>query len=116
MKKLIFRNIFKDISTLFIIISLALTLIVWVIQAVNFLDFVTEDGHSFTVYFKYSLLTLPKIFTRLFPFAFLISMFFTIRNCSLSTVLFRNPVVIWVTVEFANSAPTFVNYQYILIF
>ena len=57
MKKLIFRNIFKDISYLFIIISLALTLIVWVIQAVNYLDIVSEDGHNFSVYFKFSLLS-----------------------------------------------------------
>ena len=70
MKKLIFRNIFKDISTLFIIISLALTLIVWVIQAVNYLDIVSEDGHNFAVYFKFSLLSLPKIFNKLMLFVF----------------------------------------------
>ena len=29
-------------------------------QAVNFLDFVTEDGHGLSVYFKYTLLNLPK--------------------------------------------------------
>ena len=49
MKKLIFRNIFKDITYFFLITSVSLTLIVWVIQAVNYLDFVSEDGHSFTV-------------------------------------------------------------------
>ena len=51
MKKLIFRNIFKDITAFFIITSLSLTLIVWVIQAVNYLDFVSEDGHSFNSLF-----------------------------------------------------------------
>ena len=70
MKKLIFRNIFKDITTLFVIISLALTLIVWVIQAVNYLDIVSEDGHNFSVYFKFSLLSLPKIFNKLMLFVF----------------------------------------------
>ena len=80
MKKLIFRNIFKDITTFFIITSLSLTLIVWVIQAVNYLDFVSEDGHSFKVYFMYSLLNLPKIFSKLFLFVFFISVFFTISK------------------------------------
>ena len=80
MKKLIFRNIFKDITAFFIITSLSLTLIVWVIQAVNYLDFVSEDGHSFKVYFMYSLLSLPKIFNRLILFVFFISVFFTISK------------------------------------
>ena len=80
MKKLIFRNIFKDITTFFIITSLSLTLIVWVIQAVNYLDFVSEDGHSFRVYFMYSLLSLPKIFSKLIVFVFFISVFFTISK------------------------------------
>ena len=80
MKKLIFRNIFKDITTFFIITSLSLTLIVWVIQAVNYLDIVSEDGHSFRVYFMYSLLSLPKIFSKLILFVFFISVFFTISK------------------------------------
>tara|TARA_B100001175_G_scaffold112996_1_gene95871 strand:- start:127 stop:1251 length:1125 start_codon:yes stop_codon:yes gene_type:complete len=80
MKKLIFRNIFKDITVFFIVTSLSLTLIVWVIQAVNYLDFVSEDGHSFKVYFMYSLLSLPKIFSKLMLFVFFISVFFTISK------------------------------------
>lgn len=80
MKKLIFRNIFKDITYFFIITSLSLTLIVWVIQAVNYLDFVSEDGHSFKVYFMYSLLSLPKIFNKLILFVFFISVFFTLSK------------------------------------
>ena len=78
MKKLIFRNFFKDITYFFIITSLSLTLIVWVIQAVNYLDFVSEDGHSFSVYFMYSLLSLPKIFSKLILFVFFISVFFSV--------------------------------------
>jgi len=80
MKKLIFRNIFKDITYFFIIASVSLTLIVWVIQSVNYLDFVSEDGHSMKVYFMYSLLSLPKIFNRLILFVFFISVFFTISK------------------------------------
>ena len=76
MKKLIFRNIFKDITYFFLLSSLSLTLIVWVIQSVNFLDFVTEDGHGVGVYATYSLLNLPKIFSRLTIFLFFISTFY----------------------------------------
>ena len=65
MKKLIFQKLFKDILMLFIVLSLSLTVIVWVMQAVNFLDFVSEDGHGFKVYFSYTLLNFPKIFSRL---------------------------------------------------
>jgi len=76
MKKLIFRNIYGDIASFFLITVLSITLVVWVIQAVNFLDFVSEDGHSFKVYFMYSLLNLPKIFSRLIIFVFFISLFY----------------------------------------
>ena len=58
MKKLIFRNFISDIASFFLIGAITLTLIVWVIQAVNYLDFVTEDGHGFKVYFLYTLLHL----------------------------------------------------------
>ena len=61
MEKLIFRKFFIDILNFFLIGTVSLSLIVWVIQAVNYLDFVSEDGHSFKVYFIYTLLSLPKI-------------------------------------------------------
>ena len=38
-------------------------------QAVNYLDFVIEDGHGFLVYFKYTLFSFPKIISRILPFA-----------------------------------------------
>ena len=50
MEKLIFKKFFIDTTIFLIIGTLSLTLIVWVIQAVNYLDFVSEDGHSFKVY------------------------------------------------------------------
>ena len=78
MKKLIFKKLFKDILMLFIVLSLSLTVIVWVMQAVNFLDFVSEDGHGFNVYFSYTLLNFPKIFSRLLIITFFISIIYTI--------------------------------------
>ena len=69
MKKIIFRKLSKDCSKFFLLTILTISLIIWVLQAVNYLDFVIEDGHGFFVYFKYTLLNLPKIIGKLFPFA-----------------------------------------------
>ena len=80
MKKLIFKKLFKDILMLFIVLSLSLTVIVWVMQAVNFLDFVSEDGHGFKVYFSYTLLNFPKIFSRLLIITFFISIIYTLTR------------------------------------
>jgi len=79
MKKIIFKKLSNEILIFFLIFSLALTLIVWVIQAVNYLDIVTEDGHSFGVYFNYTALSLPKIFSQLLPFAFFLSVFYIVN-------------------------------------
>ena len=78
MKKLIFQKVLKDIFYFFLLVALSVTLIVWVIQAVNFLDIVSEDGHSLAIYFKYTLLNLPKIFSRILIFMFFVSIFYTL--------------------------------------
>jgi lipopolysaccharide export system permease protein len=78
MKKLIFKKFYLDHALFFLYVAFSITLIVWVIQAVNFLDIVSEDGHSFRVYFFYSLLNLPKILSRILPFIFFISLFYII--------------------------------------
>tara|TARA_B100000767_G_scaffold34636_1_gene29439 strand:- start:6966 stop:8105 length:1140 start_codon:yes stop_codon:yes gene_type:complete len=80
MKKLLFQKFLKDTTKFFIIIAFSIGLIVWVIQAVGFLDFVTEDGHGFYVYFKYTTLNFPKIIHRILPFVFFISIFYQITQ------------------------------------
>ena len=79
MKKLLFIHFFKDTLKFFIIINLSIALIVWVIQAVNYLDFVSEDGHGLQVYFSYTLLNFPKIFQRILPFIFFISLIYQLK-------------------------------------
>ena len=76
MKKLIFRSFLKDILTFFVLSTLSLSLVVWVIQSVNYLDLVSEDGHSLKVYFLYTLFTLPKIISKILMFSFFISIFY----------------------------------------
>ncbi len=80
MNKLIYRKLASDVLSFFIVASLSITLIVWVIQAVNFLDIVSEDGHSLRVYFSYTILNLPRIFSKILIFIFFISAFYIINK------------------------------------
>ena len=66
MKKTIFKNFLRETTIFFLLSCSSVALIVWVIQAVNYLGFVTEDGHGFKIYFLYTLLSLPKIFNEIF--------------------------------------------------
>ena len=78
MRNTIYRYFFKEFISIFFLILISIGTIVWVVQAVNYLDFVTEDGHSFGVYFTFSILNIPKVLNRLIPFVFLISLLVTI--------------------------------------
>ena len=73
MKKIIFRKIAEDCFKFFFLVIFTISTIIWILQAVNYLDFVVEDGHGLLVYFKYTLLNFPKIISRIFPFALFIS-------------------------------------------
>ena len=102
MKKLLFRNFLKDTLKFFIVICLAISLIVWVIQAVGFLDYVIDDGHGLYVYFTYSLLNFPKMVHRIIPFIFFISLFYQITQYE-----YKNELLIFWTngirkIEFIN--------------
>ena len=80
MNKLIFRKLYFDVLNFFILSSLAITSIVWVIQGVNLLDIVTEQGHSFKIYFIYSVLSIPKIFSKLIIFTYFLSLIVVINR------------------------------------
>ena len=71
MNKLIFRKFSLDIINFFLIASFSITFIIWIIQAVNFLDLVSDDGHSLKVYFYYVGLNL-KIFSKTVIFVYFI--------------------------------------------
>ena len=80
MKNKIYSYFLSEFLSIFIVILLTLAFIAWVVQAVNYLEFVTEDGHSFGVYFLYSLLSLPKITAKLLPFVYFVSLFTILLN------------------------------------
>ena len=87
MNKLIFRKFSSDILNFFLIASFSITFIVWIIQAVNLLDLVSDDGHSLNVYFYYVSLNLPKIFSKIIIFVFFISIFYVINKYNNSNEL-----------------------------
>ena len=78
MKKLIFRKFAVDTLSFFLIMCLTIGLIVWTLQAVNYFDYVTQDGHGLKTYFSYTFLNFPKIIHRIIPFIFFISLFYII--------------------------------------
>ena len=49
-------------------------------QAVNYFDFVTQDGHGLKTYFSFILFNFPKIIHRIIPFIFFISLFYILIN------------------------------------
>ena len=92
MKKLIFRKFAKDTSLFFIMMCLVVGLIVWTLQAINYFDFVVQDGHGLKTYFSYIVLNFPKIIHRIIPFIFFISLFYIITDYEI-----RNELLIFWT-------------------
>ncbi len=91
MKNRIYKYFFHEFMRYFLVVLFAFVAIIWTIQSVNFLDLVTEDGHAFKIYFYYSLLTVPKVLTKLIPFSFLIASILTILKLEKDNEL----IILW---------------------
>ena len=87
MKKILFRKILLDCLTFFSITLFSASIIIWVFQAVNFLDIMIEDGRDYLVYINYSLLNFPKIITKVLPFVFFFSFFYVITRYEVNNEL-----------------------------
>ena len=87
MKKLIFRNFALDTLNFFLIMCLTVGLIVWILQAVNYFDFVSQDGHGLKTYFSYIILNFPKIIHRIIPFIFFITLFYVLNEYEIKNEL-----------------------------
>ena len=103
MKKLIYRKLLKDYMSFFFIALISSSLIIWVFQAVNFLDIMIEDGREYTVYINYSLLNFPKIISRLFPFVLFFSIFYILSKYELNNEL----IIFW---NFGENKVKFINF------
>ena len=91
MEKILFKKILYDCLSFFIISLISASIVVWVFQAVNFLDIMLEDGRSYLVYANYSLLNLPKIISKILPFALFFGLFFVLTKYELNNEL----IIFW---------------------
>ncbi len=103
MKKIIFRKFLADCSIFFLISLLAASVIIWVFQAVNYLDIIIEDGRDYIVYLNYTLLNFPKIISKILPFAFFFSFSYVIAKYEINNEL----IIFW---NFGVNKISFVNF------
>ena len=103
MKKLLYRKLFLDYMRFFFIALISSSLIIWIFQAVNFLDIMIEDGREYKVYLSYSLLNFPKIISRLLPFILFFSIYYILTKYEADNEL----IIFW---NFGEDKIKFVNF------
>ena len=91
MKKILFRKLLFDCLVFFIITLFSTGIIIWVFQAVNFLDIIVEDGRNYLVYLNFSLLNFPKVISKLVPFVLFFSFLYVIGKYELKNEL----IIFW---------------------
>ena len=91
MKKILFRKLLFDCLVFFTITLFSSSLIIWVFQAVNFLDIIVEDGRNYLVYLNFSLLNFPKVISKLVPFVLFLSFLYVIGKYELKNEL----IIFW---------------------
>ena len=91
MKKILFRKLLFDCLIFFTITLFSSGLIIWVFQAVNFLDIIVEDGRNYLVYLNFSLLNFPKVISKLVPFVLFLSFLYVIGKYELKNEL----IIFW---------------------
>ena len=91
MKKILFRKLLSDCLVFFAITLFSTGIIIWVFQAVNFLDIIVEDGRNYLVYLNFSLLNFPKVLSKLLPFVLFISFLYVIGKYELNNEL----IIFW---------------------
>ena len=90
MKKILFRKLLFDCLVFFLITLFSTSIIIWIFQAVNFLDIIVEDGRNYLVYLNFSLLNFPKVISKLVPFVLFFSFLYVIGKYEL-----RNELIIF---------------------
>jgi len=103
MKKLLYRKLFKDYMSFFFIALFSSSLIIWIFQAVNFLDIMVEDGREYKVYIQYAVLNFPKIASKLLPFVLFFSIYFVLSKYETNNEL----IIFW---NFGENKIKFVNF------
>ena len=91
MKKILFRKLLEDYLKFFILALISTGLVIWVFQAVNYLDIMIEDGRDYLVYINFSLLNFPKIISKIYPFVLFFSLFYITTKYELKNEL----IIFW---------------------
>tara|TARA_B100001057_G_scaffold76415_1_gene71165 strand:- start:7260 stop:8390 length:1131 start_codon:yes stop_codon:yes gene_type:complete len=91
MKKILFRKLLSDYLTFFFLALISASIVIWVFQAVNYLDIMIEDGRDYLVYINFALLNFPKILSKIFPFALFFSLFYVTIKSELNNEL----IILW---------------------
>ena len=107
MKKIFFRKILSDSAFFFFLSLFATSLIIWIFQAVNFLDIILEDGRSYITYIQYSLLNFPKIVSKILPFVLFFTFMFILTKYEVNNEL----VILW---NFGIHKISFIKYFFII--
>ena len=89
----IYSYFFRELIKYFFIVLFTFSIIVWTVQAVNYLDLIVDDGHAVSVYLNYSILNIPKILTKFIPLSFLLALFLTILKFDDESEL----MILWTT-------------------
>ena len=112
MKKILYRNILIDCLIFFFIALISSSIIIWVFQAVNYLDLIVDEGRDYQIYFKYILLSFPKIISKLIPFVIFFSIFYVISKYEINNEL----MILWNIginkIEFVNF---FLKFSFIIL-
>ena len=87
MKKILFRKLLLDCLVFFLVCLFALSVIIWVFQAVNYLDIMIEDGRDYLTYLKFTFLNFPKIITKILPFSIFSSFLYIISKYEINNEL-----------------------------
>ena len=109
MKKILFRKLLIDYLSFLFITLISTGIVIWVFQAVNFLDIMIEDGRDYWIYISYSLLSFPKILGKILPFVLFFSIFYVTIKYELNNEL----IIFW---NFGINKTQIINFIFITSF
>ena len=107
MKKILFRKLLLDYLSFVFLALISTSLVIWVFQAVNYLDIMIEDGRDYLVYINFSLLSFPKILSKIFPFVLFFSIFYVTTKYEINNEL----IIFW---NFGVHKMQIINFVFII--
>jgi lipopolysaccharide export system permease protein len=84
---LLSRYVLKSVALTTLLVSLVLTLIIWLTQSLRLLDFIINSGAPLGLFGKMLLLTIPKFFEIILPISLALSILYTLNKYSIDSEL-----------------------------